>query len=531
MNRSEEFRDLPGNILDCLENTEERFRYKTAVEDDKLTLTYHELMVMARRIGSGILRRTRPGMPVPVLMEKSPVSLAVMLGAVYAGCFYVPVNPSNPAERLRKIFRTLDSPIVVTDEAGQRILREVEEHGEMLTAEELLCEDVDIIRLEQIREAGSETDILYALFTSGSTGTPKAVAVSHGAVIRFIGHFTEIFGITEKDNIGNQAPFDFDVSVKDIYSCIMTGASLALIPKEYFSTPPRLLDYLCEKKATTLIWAVSALTLVSALKGLDYRVPEAVNKVMFSGEAMPPKQLRIWQEALPDASFVNLYGPTEITCNCTYYPVERKFGDEEKIPAGKAFPGRRVFLLDEHDREIVVPEQTGEICVSGESLAEGYYNNREQTEKHFVMFPVSGGKPERTYRTGDMGYYDRAGELVFAGRKDFQIKHMGHRIELEEIESAMNAVEGVTRSCCIFDREKNRICGFYMGDAQPPEVRRSMKRKVPSYMIPSRLSRVESMPLNRNGKTDRERLRLLVVRENGERPDRLSVKEKKMEGS
>ena len=196
MNRSEEFRDLPGNILDCLENTEERFRYKTAVEDDKLTLTYHELMVMARRIGSGILRRTRPGMPVPVLMEKSPVTLAVMLGAVYAGCFYVPVNPSNPAERLRKIFRTPDSPIVVTDEAGQRILREVEEHGEMLTAEELLCEDVDIIRLEQIREAGSETDILYALFTSGSTGTPKAVAVSHGAVIRFIGHFTEIFGIS-----------------------------------------------------------------------------------------------------------------------------------------------------------------------------------------------------------------------------------------------------------------------------------------------------------------------------------------------
>ena len=128
-------------------------------------------------------------------------------------------------------------------------------------------------------------------------------------MLRFIGHFTECFHITEKDVLGNQAPFDFDVSVKDIYSAVMTGAELALIPKEYFSTPPRLLDDLCERKVTTLIWAVSALTLVSSLKGLAYRVPEQVNKIMFSGEAMPPKQLRIWQEALPDAEFVNLYGP------------------------------------------------------------------------------------------------------------------------------------------------------------------------------------------------------------------------------
>lgn len=151
--------------------------------------------------------------------------------------------------------------------------------------------------------------------------------------------------------LGNQAPFDFDVSVKDIYSAVMTGAELALIPKEYFSTPPRLLDDLCERRVTTLIWAVSALTLVSSLKGLAYRVPEQVNKVMFSGEAMPPKQLRLWQDALPDAEFVNLYGPTEITCNCTFYRVKRQYGDKEKIPAGRAFPGRVVFLLDEEGQK------------------------------------------------------------------------------------------------------------------------------------------------------------------------------------
>ena len=163
-------------------------------------------------------------------------------------------------------------------------------------------------------------------------------------MIRFIDHFVKIFGITEDDRIGNQAPFDFDVSVKDIYSSMATGAALVLIPRELFAMPPRLLDYLCRKKITTLIWAVSALCLISALKGLKYKVPETVRKVMFSGESMPVSQLRIWREALPDAKFVNLYGPTEITCNCTYYKVEKDFQDQDRLPIGRALPGRNVFL-------------------------------------------------------------------------------------------------------------------------------------------------------------------------------------------
>lgn len=495
---------IKTNILDYLEQTAGRYRYKTAVTGTEETLTWEELMVLAKRIGSGISRRVGPGRPVPVMMEKSPLMLAAMLGSVYAGCFYVPVNPDNPPERLEKIFHTLDPGILVADRNIQKIQGREDIR---ISAEELAAEEVDLVRLTSIRAMSKQTDILYGLFTSGSTGTPKAVVVSHDAVIRFIGHFTEIFGITDKDVIGNQAPFDFDVSVKDIYSALMTGAELALIPKEYFSTPPRLLDYLCEKNVTTLTWAVSALTLVSSLKGLKYRVPEKVNKVMFSGEAMPPRQLRLWRDALPHAQFFNLYGPTEITCNCTYYPVKRDYEDGQKIPAGKAFPGRTVFLLDERDNEIAAPEKQGEICVAGESLAQGYYRNEEQTVKRFVMYPVGGGRVQRIYRTGDLGYYDKKGRLVFSGRKDFQIKHMGHRIELEEIENAMNAVDGVQRSCCVFQEDKNRIAGFYMGDAEPPEVRRQLKEKLPVYMVPAKLVKMEVMPLNKNGKTDRTYLK------------------------
>lgn len=497
-----EIREPLENILDYLERTEEEFRYRTAVEDDRYSLTYHELAVMARRIGSALGRRTKPGSPVPVMMEKSPVTLAVMLGIVYAGCFYVPVNPANPEDRQKKILEVLQSPVIITD-AEEQITKIAPETGtEVVTAEQLLTEDVDAELLRQIRIRSGKADVLYALFTSGSTGIPKAVMVTHEAVIRFIGHFTQLFGISGEDVIGNQAPFDFDVSVKDIYSCIMTGAKLVLIPKEYFSTPPRLLDYLCEKNGTTLTWAVSALTLVSSLKGLDYRVPSSVKRVLFSGEAMPPKQLRIWQKALPEAMFVNLYGPTEITCNCTYYIVTREYGDNEKIPAGKAFPGRTVFLRREDGSRIVSAGETGEICVAGESLAKGYYRDEVRTAERFVTERAAGAST-RFYKTGDLASYDEKGNIIFAGRRDFQIKHMGHRIELEEIESAMNAVDKVNKSCCVFDRAKNRIVGFYMGSAEPSSVRRTMKKKLPVYMIPSKLCCVPAMPLNKNGKTDR----------------------------
>lgn len=215
----------------------------------------------------------------------------------------------------------------------------------MILFKDAMLEEVNEKRLLELRNKIRETDLLYGIFTSGSTGTPKGIVVSHKAVIDFISHFTEIFGFTEHDIIGNQAPFDFDVSVKDIYTSVMTGAELVLIPKKMFSVPTMLLDYLCDKKVNTLIWAVSALVIVSSLKGLEYKIPQDIKRIMFSGEVMPAKQLRLWQKAFPDASFVNLYGPTEITCNCTYFKIDRSYNDYEKIPIGKAVSGKKMYFF------------------------------------------------------------------------------------------------------------------------------------------------------------------------------------------
>lgn len=492
------------NVLEYLEHSAREFQDKVAVDDGMTAYTYRQLHELARKIGSAIAERIKPGTPVPVVMDKSADTLAVYLGVVEAGCFYVPVNPVQPDMRIGQILKTLDVQFLVTQAELAERINMLAYEGEICCAEELKAHEINELKLEAVRKQMIDTDILYAMFTSGSTGTPKGVLVSHRAVLDFIGYFTELFQITEQDVLGNQAPFDFDVSVKDIYSTLKTGATMVLIPTAYFSTPPILLDYLCEKKVTTLIWAVSALCLVSGLKGLDYRVPEKVNKILFSGEAMPVKHLNIWRQYLPQAKFVNLYGPTEITCNCTYYRIEKEFSKEEKIPIGKPFPNRRIYLINEDGQNVTKAGETGEICVAGSSLAHGYYKNPEQTGKNFITNPFQADYKELIYKTGDLAYYDEDENLVFCGRKDFQIKHMGHRIELEEIELAMNAAPGVERGFCIFDQERNRIASYYVGTCDKKELRDALKEKLPVYMIPTLIRQVDEIPMTKNGKIDRK---------------------------
>lgn len=495
-----------NNILEYLERTAEKYPGRIAVEDDKEALTWKELADLSRRIGTAAGKRIASGDPVVILAPKGPLTLAAMFGAVYGGGFYVNGDPALPPRRLKEIFRVLQPKLVLIRPEEIPLIRQAGYTGDYCLLHEAAGEESDLELLERRRKDSCSEDILYGIFTSGSTGTPKGITVSHRAVIDFITHFTEIFGIDEKDRIGNQAPFDFDVSVKDIYSAVMTGAALVLIPRQLFSVPAALLDYLCEKKATVLIWAVSALTMISSLGGFKYRIPSDVRKVMFSGEVMPANQLACWQEALPEAEFVNLYGPTEITCNCTYYPVQKVPGEGEKLPIGKAFPGRRVFLLNEEGGEIREPEQAGEICVAGESLSLGYYHDPAETEKSFQERIFPDGRKERYYRTGDLGFLGKDGNLYFSGRKDFQIKFNGHRIELEEIERLLDQMQGIEKSCCVTDHRKTCLAAFYMGKVMPGEIRLWLKKRLPGYMVPRKIFQTEKLPLTKNGKTDRKAL-------------------------
>ena len=495
------------NVLEYLECSAKKYPDKIAVKDTESSCSYIKLLENAKHIGSALLEYELPRKPVIVFMHKSVEALNAFMGIISAGCFYVFINPEQPEPRIKQILEITKAKYIITHNEFIDTIKKAGFSGDLLEYNKVIATEINEEKLRNIRESSLDIDPLYCNFTSGSTGVPKGVLVSHRSVIDFMEYFPDMFQITHDDIIGNQAPFDFDVSVKDIYSTLKVGATMVIIPKQFFSVITKLLDYICDEKVTTMIWAVSALCLITQLRGLTYKIPTSVNKILFSGEVMPIKHLKLWREALPKANFVNLYGPTEITCNCTYYRVDRDFEPNEILPIGKAFPNEKVFLISENNEEITEKEKIGEICVSGTAVALGYYNNQSQTSKAFVQNPLNTEYMEIIYRTGDLAVYNNDGDLCFAGRKDFQIKYMGHRIELEEIEATLNGYHDIDRACCIFDSDKNKIIAFYVGSMEKKEIQKKMRESLPIHMIPKTFYLMEELPMTQNGKIDRKKLR------------------------
>lgn len=495
-------KNIENNVLEYLEKSAELYPDKIAVKDDYLESTYKELYMRAKQIGTALTDYTTVRKPVVVFMEKCVEALNLFLGIAYAGCFYVLIDPTYPAHRIEQILNLLDTEIIITTKKYADILTHIKTDKTVLDYD-LINVEISEEKLASVRMQATDMDPLYCNFTSGSTGTPKGVLVSHGSVIDFIDQFTGIFDITSEDVFANQAPFDFDVSVKDIYSCLKTGATLVIIPRQFFMFPQEVMDRIEANNVTVLVWAVSAMCMVSRLHALKYKAPQSIRQIMFSGEKMPIKQLDRWMSFYPDARFVNLYGPTEITCNCTYHILDRSYNEDEIIPIGKPFPNEKVFLLN--DGQIITEANvSGELCVAGRALALGYYKNEEITARSFVNNPANPDYPERIYKTGDLAFYGEDGLLYFSGRKDFQIKHMGHRIELEEIELYLNAVPGVEQCCCFFDDVKNKVVAFYVGDSEKRFIIDSLKEKVQEFMIPNVFVHLDELIYSNNGKIDRK---------------------------
>lgn len=499
-------------ILDYLEETAARLPDKTAFADPDTSVTFAQLVRGARAVASALLGCTQPRMVLGFYMDKSVTALVGFMGAVYAGCAYAPLNLRHPAARILSILCTLDAPVVITDRAHLAQLEAMQPGRTLLCVEDLLTHEIDESGLAAVRRGMIDVDPLYVNFTSGSTGTPKGVVVCHRSVVDFITCFTEIFSITDRDVLANQAPFDFDVCVKDIYSGLFTGATVQIIPTAYFTQPTKLMDFLCDRGATMLIWAVSALCFVTTMNALDYKKPDTLRAILFSGEVMPIKHLHKLQKHLPDVMYVNLYGPTEITCNCTYYIVDREFEVGETLPIGVPFPNERILLLRE-DNTLAAPGEVGELCVSGTAVAMGYYKDPERTAAAFTQNPLGAAFLETIYRTGDLVRLTENGEMVYVSRKDFQIKHMGHRIELGEIETALCAVEGVERACCLYLHDKGKILCYTCGPAQKAQIVEALHVTLPAYMIPNLFRIIDAMPLNKNGKIDRNALMALYEKE------------------
>lgn len=489
------------NVLEYLETSAERFPEKIVFGDIYESLTYRELLTLAKKAGTYLSSFHMKNQPVAVITDHSVGCLIAFLGVVYSGNFYVPLDQKQPQARMEAMLEVANPSVVIVPDKKDIPFRL--ESRIVISREELQSAEVEEEMLAGIRQKHLDTDPLYLIFTSGSTGVPKGVLVAHHSVIDLAEQFAEVFHFDEKEIFANQAPFDFDVSVKDIYSTLRNGATMYILPQSMFTMPKKLVSFLSEKRVTTCIWAVSALSILAAMKVWDKGVPWQLKKILFSGEVMPVKVLNYWRMHQPQAMYVNLYGPTEITCNCTYYILDREFMCSETIPIGQAFHNTQILLLDDSGQEVSAGEQ-GEICVRGRCLALGYYNNRQATEKVFCQNPGNRMFPERIYHTGDYGRYNKDGMLEFAARKDWQIKHMGHRIELTEIENAGNGVPCTDICCCQYDESKGKIVMIYQAkEACDSQLVLELQKMLPKYMCPNRLVWLPRMPRNQRGKIDR----------------------------
>ena len=497
------------NILTYLEQSAQRFPEKTAIADDKNTATFSQWLTMAKSIGTLIAKDTKTvRKPVLVFVDRKIECLVGFMGVVESGNFYVPIDCKMPDNRVKLIHDVLNPIAAITVTAkDEAILDAIGFKGLRLKYEEVKTAEADEELLSNIRSQMIDTDPVYSIFTSGSTGIPKGVVLSHRGMIDLTEWLCDTFHFTEYDALGNQTPFFFDGSVKDICICLKSGATLNVIGKKYFTFPKTLIPFLNERKITAILWATSAIVLIGNSDILSVALPEHLRLVTFAGEAMPAKQLKVWMDRLPNVTFANLYGPTEITVDCTYYIVDREFADDEYIPIGKECKNMQVFVLNDEDKLVEIGEP-GELCVRGTGVALGYYNNKAKTEEAFVQNPLHDLYEDRIYRTGDIVKYNGRGELEFVSRKDFQIKHKGNRIELGEIEVAVNSIPEVTNAACVFDQPNDKIVLYYTtAQGQELDIVNLVKDKIPVYMFPEIIRLLKVMPYNMNGKIDRIELK------------------------
>ena len=497
---------LMKNALEYLEQSARRLPDKTAFADEEEALTFRRLWERSLALGTLLARRTGAvNRPVAVLSDRTAESVAALQGVLASGNYYVPLDNRMPPPRLEAILSRLKPAAVLYGRGDEKLAASLSGWNPLSFAEGW-AETGDEELLAERRRRVLDIDPAYVIFTSGSTGIPKGIVISHRSLIDFTEWMADFCGIREDDVLGNQAPFHFDLSVKDLYLTLKCGATAEILPKKLFLFPLPLLQYMDEHRVTALIWATSAFHLVANSGALEKCAPACLRLAALGGEALQARQLNRWRAALPGMEFINLYGPTEVTVDCTACRLDRPYADDEPIPIGTACANMEVQLLDEQLRP-VADGQPGEICVRGIGLARGYFGDWDKTRAAFVQNPANPDYPDLLYRTGDLAVRGKDGLLYFSARRDGQIKHMGYRIELGEIETALSALPEVDMAVCLYDAPREKILCVYAGDPDFNAIARQLRARLPKYMQPNVYHWMDKLPMNANGKIDRPALK------------------------
>jgi amino acid adenylation domain-containing protein len=502
-----------------LEASAARFPERVAVVGpDGEAVTYRELHARAARL-AGFLRARgiAPGDRVALLLPKSVASLTVVFAALLARAVYVPIDWSGPPERNGKIVSDSGAVIVFghpkpiaalsPDDAAKP--RTVVIVGGATIGEQVAWDDaLAHAPLDDGGAGRAHDDVAYILFTSGSTGVPKGVTLTHENATSFVDWCSDTFHPTEDDRFSSHAPFQFDLSVLDIYLSIKHGATLYLVSEELGQNPKKLGKFIHEQRLTVWYSAPSILGLLAELGGLEALGQNELRLVLFAGEVFPVKRLRRLTELWPHPAYFNLYGPTE-TNVCTFAPVPLPVPAErtEPYPIGPACAHCDALVLDNDANEVGAGEE-GLLYIAGPSVFRAYWGRPDLTAERFVL-----RHDKRWYNTGDVVKLDPEVGYVYLGRRDRMVKRRGYRIELDEIERGLNTAEKIREVAVIAAADADagvKIAAFV---AMKPGERASVidmkqiaARALPGSMSPDLFLFVEALPRTPTDKVDYQAL-------------------------
>ena len=499
--------------------------------------SYEELGRLSGRIAATIRNTSPPSMPlVALLAHRSLTAYAGVLGILGAEKGYVPLNPKLPAERLLRIL-TLAGPDVLI------VGKEARKHLELLLPKlpqrtVMICPDMEDLdglsasfpqhqfvpgsamaegALIAADPREGDDPIAYLLFTSGSTGDPKGVPVRQSNLAAYVRYIADRYAVNEEDRFSQMFEMSFDLSVHDMFVCWQGGACLYAMPDHTVMAPAKFI----RDHAITMWFSVpSVIGVMEKLGMLKAGLFPTLRTSLFCGEPLLGRHAQVWQEAAPHSLVENLYGPTEATIAITHYrwnPATSPDICKSGItPIGRAFSSQKTCVIDSTFHSVAAGD-SGELCLSGSQVTQGYWNNPEQTKKQFVTLPGAGD--DIWYRTGDLVMEDQDGCLQYLGRIDHQVKIRGHRVELPEVEFTLREASGSQQVAALAWPVKEGlaegIVAFIAGDAAQDvgRILQHCRRVLPDYMVPSRIRFLEHMPLNVHGKTDRLKLRDLLKEE------------------
>ncbi len=486
-----------------------RFPDKVAVACNDDAVSYAALDALTNAHARVLQNRgLRRGGFVPIFVRKSVNAIASILSVLKADGAYVPLDVTSPARRLQDVLVATRARIVIVDNQSVARFRElVPDHAEL---ELVNVDDAPSASSAPVEYRNLSIDIAYVLFTSGSTGTPKGVMISHEMITDYIDWCAETYALSEDDVIANHAPLYFDNSTFDLYTAFKVGASLHLVHDELNVVMTKLISWIRSRDITTFFCVPSVMTILHKSGRLKTDSFPRLRHMIAAGEVLHPDVLREWMALYPHVQFTNMYGPTEITVDCTFHVAPESPGaGVTAIPIGKPRCNMEVFVQLEDGSLCDQPGGECELVVRGRSVSYGYLNDPERTRAAFFQNPRHDLFPDRLYRTGDLARISDDGSFLFIGRRDQQIKYMGNRIELGEIESVLLEVEGVLDGVVLFNdsavvADKCIAALVCLRDGtSKAEVASALEERLPSYMVPRRIDVTGAIPRTPNGKADR----------------------------